>query len=127
MTLPFYYGSREENSFLNDKNKKVIGQMGFQLENRPFRLYEYECFINQLKKNQIINSYSWYVHYFDNENKINDFDGAIIIDIFNPKFYSDFPFLKKDDDYNTINAKDMEHILSWAFDFNKIYYIYNDT
>ena len=127
MTLPFYYGSREENSFLNDKNKKVIGQMGFQLENRPFRLYEYECFINQLKKNQIINSYSWYVHYFDNTNKINNFDGAIIIDIFNPKFYSDFPFLKKDDDYNTINVKDMDHILSWTFDFDKIYYNYNDT
>ena len=82
MTLPFYYGSRDENSFLNDKNKKIIGSMGFQLENRPFRLYEYESFIEQLKKNKIINSYSWYVHYFDNSNKINNFDGAIIIDIF---------------------------------------------
>ena len=127
MTLPFYYGSRDENSFLNDKNKKIIGQMGFQLDNHPFRLYEYESFIEQLKKNKIINSYSWYVHYFDNSNKINNFDGAIIIDIFNPKFYSDFPFLKKLDDYNTINVKDMEHILSWTFDFDKIYYTYNDT
>ena len=47
MTLPFYYGSREENSFLNDKNKKIIEQMGFQLDNHPFRLDEYESFIEQ--------------------------------------------------------------------------------
>ena len=37
------------------------------------------------------------------------------------------PCLQKLDDYNTINAKDIESILAWTFEFDKIYYNSNDT
>ena len=124
-SFPFYYGTRKENAYKNDK--KICGELGFQIDNGPFRFYDYDNFISLLKQNGIINSYSWYIHYFNNINKKNDFDGAIIFDILNPGFFSDFPFLKKDDDYNTVNAKDIEGILSWTFNFDKIYYTYNDT
>ena len=123
MELIFYYGQRNDNIYKN--NKEICGQLGFKLTNNPYRLYDYENFMNILKQNQIINSYSWYIHYF-NENK-NGFNGAIVIDILNPKFFNDFPFLKREDDYNTINVKDATNILSWVFNFDKIYYIYNDT
>jgi len=125
--LMFYYGSNDEKLDINDKNDKLFGHIGFKLGNAPFRLYEYEDFISVLKKNKLINSYTWYIHYFDEKNKINNFDGAIILDILNSKFFSDFPYLKKEDDYNTINVKDLEHILAWTFNFDKIYYTYNDT
>ena len=121
--MDFYYGIKNENKNKNDK--RICGTIGFKIANDPFRFYDYENFITTLKQNKIINSYSWYVHYFD--NKINNFDGAIILDIFNPKFFEDFPYLKKDDDYNTINAKDLQSILAWTFEFDKIYYNYNDT
>ena len=127
MPLTFYYGSREENPHNDDNNRKIIGQLGFKIDNTPFRFYDYENFISVLKKNQIINSYSWYIHYFDENNKINNFDGAIIMDILNPKFFNDFPFLKKDDDYNTINAVDLEHVLAWTFNFDEIYYNFKKT
>lgn len=118
--LEFYYDMNKEKN-----NNKICGIMGFQNSNIPFRLYDYDNLINVLKKNNIINSYSWYVHYF--EKKINNFDGAIILDIFNSKFLNDFPFLEKNDDYNTLNAVDLEYILSWSFDFDEIYYTLNET
>ena len=123
--LIFYYGIKKENIIKN--NKKLCGKLGFKIENSPFRFYDYDNFITVLKKNNVINSYSWYIHFFDNDKKINNFDGAIIFDIFNSQFFSDFPFLKKDDDYNLINAKDLEGILAWTFNLEKIYYLYNDT
>ena len=85
----------------------------------------WDNFITTLKQKKIVNSYSWYVYYFD--NKINNFDGAIIIDIFNFKFFENFPYLKNDDDYNTINDRNLESILAWTFEFDKIYYNYNET
>ena len=123
--LVFYYGIREENIIKNDK--KLCGILGFKIGNGPFKFYDYDNFITLLKKNNIINSYSWYIHFFDEKNKINNFDGAIIFDIFNPQFFADFPLLKKCDDYNTINTKDLEGILAWTFNFDKIYYIFNET
>ena len=122
INVPFYYGNRKDNT--ND-NRKICGNLGFKIGNSPFRFYEYENFVTILKQKGIINSYSWYIHYF--ENKKNDFDGAIIFDIFNPTFFSDFPFLQKLDDYNTINVKDIEAVLSWTFEFDKVYYNSNDT
>ena len=127
MSLMFYYGSKEENFNMNDKSNKLFGLIGFKQGNDPFRLYEYEDFISVLKKNKLINSYTWYIHYFEEKNKINNFDGAIILDILNSKFFNDFPSLKKEDDYNTINAKDLALILAWTFNFDKIYYFYNET
>ena len=122
INVKFYYGNRKDNT---NNNKKICGKLGFKILNSPFRFYEYENFITILKQNGIVNSYSWYIHYF--ENKKNDFNGAIIFDIFNPKFFEDFPCLQKLDDYNTINAKDIESILAWTFEFDKIYYNSNDT
>ena len=124
LPLIFYYGYKKDN--INKNDNKICGKIGFKIENGPFKFYDYDNFITLLKQKEIIHSYSWYIHYFDN-NKINNFDGAIFLDIFNPNFFKDFPFLKKDDDYNTINAKDKENILAWTFDFDKIYYIYNET
>ena len=120
----FYYGSNGANI---NNNKKICGIMGFQNENIPFRLYEYENFISELKRKKIINSYSWYVHYFDDKNKKNNFDGVIVLDILNQKFFSDFPFLKKEDDYNTVSVASLECILAWTFSFDEIYYHYNEN
>ena len=123
MPLVFYYGSNSE----NNNDNKICGLIGFQDGNVPYRLYDYENFVSVLKKNKITNSYSWYIHYFDEKNKINNFDGAIILDILNSKFFADFPFLKNEDDYNTISVVDLEHILAWTFNFDEIYYIVNET
>ena len=123
MDLVFYYGYRHDN--INKFNGELCGRLGFKLGNSPYRFYDYENFMTILKNNKIINSGSWYIHYF-NDNK-NGFNGAIVIDIFNPKFFNDFPFLKKEDDYNTVYVRDSENILSWTFNFDKVYYTYNDT
>ena len=123
LNLTFYYGNNKENI---DKNGRTIcGKLGFKIGKSFFKLYEYENFITILRNNKLINSYSWYVHYFD--DKKNNFDGAIIFDIFNSRFFKDFPFLKKEDDYNSISVKDTEGILAWTFEFDKIYYISDDT
>ena len=122
INVPFYYGNRDDNT---NNNRKICGKLGFQIGNSPFRFYEYENFITILKQKKVTNSYSWYIHYF--EDKKNDFDGAIIFDIFNPTFFGDFPFLQKLDDYNTISAKDIDSVLSWTFEFDKVYYNSNNT
>ena len=121
LNVEFYYGKGKEY-----KSEKLCGKIGMQIENSPFRFYEYENFINTLKTNKLINSYTWYIHYFGNNDK-NNYDGAIIFDILNPTFFSDFPQFQKSDDYNTANAKDIEGVLAWTFPFDKIYYIINET
>ena len=35
--------------------------------------------------------------------------------------------MKKEDDYNTKNVKDIEGILAWTFEFDKIYYTTNNN
>ena len=123
-----YFGNKKSN--INKNNKQICGKIGFQIENRPYRLYEYENFITMLKKNSKINSYSWYIHYYETPYKKSEnenYDGAIIFDVFNKKFYDDFPYFKNDNDYFYINVKDLERILAWTFTFDKIYYSINDT
>ena len=100
------------------------------MENLPYRYYSYDNFITSLKKNSIINSYSWYIHYYEKPYKVNEnefYDGAIVLDIFNQNYFDDFSYLKKDNEYNIVNAKDLEAILAWTFNFEKIYYTINDT
>ena len=123
-----YFGNRKDN--INRNNKQICGKIGFQIENRPYRLYEYENFITMLKKNSKINSYSWHIHYYETPYKKSEneyYDGAIVFDVFNKKFYDDFPYFKNDNDYSYINAKDLERILAWTFTFDKISYSINDT
>ena len=123
-----YFGNKKSN--INKNNKQICGKIGFQIENRPYRLYEYENFITMLKKNSKINSYSWYIHYYETPYKKSEneyYDGAIIFDVFNKKFYDDFPYFKNDNNYFYINVKDLERILAWTFTFDKIYYLINDT
>lgn len=123
-----YFGNKKSN--INKNNKQICGKIGFQIENRPYRLYEYENFITMLKKNSKINSYSWYIHYYETPYKKSEneyYDGAIIFDVFNKKFYDDFPYFQNDNDYFYINVKDLERILAWTFTFDKIYYSINDT
>ena len=123
-----YFGNRKSN--INKNNKQICGKIGFQIENRPYRLYEYENFITMLKKNSKIISYSWYIHYYETPYKKSEneyYDGAIIFDVFNKKFYDDFPYFKNDNDYFYINVKDLERILAWTFTFDKIYYSINNS
>ena len=122
----FFYGTR----YNNKKNKEICGQLGHKIDNSPYHYYEYENFIRTLKKYELISTYSWYIHYFEKPYKKNEkefYDGAIIYDIYNEKFFEDFPFLQKGYDNNEINAKDLEAILSWLVSFDKIYYNINDT
>ena len=122
------YGKRKKN--MKKDNKEICGIIGFQIENLPYHYYGYDNFIKILKKHSKIDSYSWFIHYYDKPYKINDneyYDGAIIIDIFNQKFFNDFPYLKNDNDYNTVNVRDYEAILAWTFPFDKIFYTINDT
>ena len=124
----FSFGSKKDNIYKD--NKKMCGILGFQIENLPYRYYEYDSFIKILKKQSKINSYSWFIHYYEKPYKTSEnenYDGAIIFDIFNQKFFDDLPYLKNDNEYNTINAKDYEAILAWTFPFEKIYYTVNDT
>ena len=121
----FYYGYQINN--INKKNKQICGKIGFQLENLPYHYYEYENFIRMMKKKELITSYSWYIHYYQKPFGKELYDGAIILDIFNTKFFNDFSYLKNDNDYNSINVKDLEAILAWTFKFDKIYYSTNDT
>ena len=124
----FYLGYRKNS--INKNNKQIYGKLGFKIENSPYHYYAYDNFIKILKKNEKINSYSWYVHYYEKPYKKNDkeiYDGAIIFDIFNDGFFKDFSYFKKENEYNTINAKDLEAILAWSFSFDKIYYNINDT
>ena len=78
-----------------------------------------------MKKKDLINSYSWYIHYYKKPFSKELYDGAIILDLFNKKFFDDFYYLKNNKEY--INAKDLEAILAWSFSFDKIYYNINDT
>ena len=122
----FYFGNNKNNK----KGKGICGRIGFQKENIPYHIYEYENFIRFLKKNSKIISYSWYIHYFETPFKKNDneiYDGAIIFDIFNKKFNDDFPYFKSDNDYYYVNSKDLRRILAWTFIYDKIYYTMNDT
>ena len=124
----FSFGSKKDNIYKD--NKKMCGILGFQIENLPYRYYEYDSFIKILKRHSKINSYSWFIHYYEKPYKTSEnenYDGAIILDIFNQKFFDDLPYLKNDNEYNTINAKDYEAILAWTFPFEKIYYTVNDT
>ena len=124
----FYFGNRNNNEYKN--NKKICGILGFQIENKPFHYYEYDNFIKILKNNLIINSYSWYIHYYEKQYKKNEneyYDGAIIFDIFNQKFFDDFPYLKGKDNINFVNAKDLEGVLAWTLTFEEIYFSINDT
>ena len=50
--LIFYYGQRNDNIYKN--NKEICGHLGFKLTNNPYRLYDYENFMNLLKQHQII-------------------------------------------------------------------------
>ena len=125
----FFIGNNRKNG--NDINsKEICGLLGFQIDNLPYHYYEYDNFITSLKKQSIINSYSWYIHYYEKPYKINEkeyYDGALIFDIFNKNFFETFNYLNKDIEYNTINVKDLEAILAWTFTFDKIYYTINDT
>ena len=126
----FYYGKR--NNHKKNNNNKLCGRLGFQLENLPYHYYDYFNFITTLKKNEIIKSYSWYIHHYEKPYKKNDkeiYDGAIIFDIFNEEFYKDFPNIQYENDYyyNTINTRDYEAILAWILVFDKIYYNINNT
>ena len=128
----FFIGNRKANSNINNNTEKtkICGILGFQMENLPYHYYEYDNFITSLKKSSIINSYSWYIHYYEKPYKINEnefYDGAIVLDVFNQDFFDDFTYLKKDNVYNIVNAKDLEAILAWTFSFEKIYYAINDT
>lgn len=123
----FYLGKQKNNI---NNNKGICGKMGFQIDNAPYKLYEYDNFIKILKKNSKIESYSWYIHYYEKPYKRKEneyYDGAIIFDIFNKKFFDDFSYIKNDIDRYTINVKDLEAILAWTFSFDKIYYNINDT
>ena len=44
----FYYGNKNDN--INNNNKQICGKLGFQIENLPYYLYEYENFIGMMKK-----------------------------------------------------------------------------
>ena len=122
----FYYGHRKDN--INKNNKQICGKLGFKLDNLPYHNYEYENFIRMMKQKGLINSYSWYIHYYKKPFGKELYDGAIILDIFSPKFFDDFSYLTYKIDYNTINSKDLEGILPWTFIFEKIYYnTFNDT
>ena len=121
----FYFGNRNKNE---NNYKNICGVIGFELENKPFHFYEYVNFLNMLKKKTIINSYSWYIHYYEKTYKINEneyYNGSIIIDIYDKSFYDDFPYFKNDS-YYTVNAKGTESYLSWIFSFENIYYIINN-
>ena len=123
----FYIGKQKSNI---NNNKGICGEMGFQIDNAPYKYYEYDNFIKILKKNSKIEFYSWYIHYYDKPYKKNEnecYDGAIIFDIYNKKFFNDFSKIKYDNERNTINVKDLEAILAWTFSFDKIYYNINDT
>ena len=126
----FIFYLLNKNNDNNKKDKPLCGKIGFKLENSPYRMYEYENFIGILKRKSIINSYSWYVHYFEKPMKYKEnkfYDGAIIIDIFNKKFYDDFPYFKANNDYKYAKAKDLERILSWTFSLSNIYFSLNDS
>ena len=127
-SFKFYYGINNKNKIIN--NDILCGRLGFQIENIPYRFYNYDNFIKILKKNETIKSYSWYIHHYEKPYKRNDkeiYDGAIIFDIYNQDFFNDFSNIKYEDNYNTINVKDYEAILAWTFTFDKIYYNINDT
>ena len=124
----FYYGKLSIN--LNKNSKDICGKIGFQIDNLPYRSYDYDNFITILKKNSKIESYSWFIHYFEKPYKKSEkefYNGAIIIDIFNQKFFDDFPYIKNEKDYNTIKAIDLESIMAWSFTFDNIYYNINNT
>lgn len=122
----FYIGKQKYNI---NNNKGICGKIGFQIDNAPYKYYEYDNFIKSLKKYNKIESYSWYIHYYEKPYKKNEneyYDGAIIFDIYHKKFLDDFSYIKYDNEHNTINAKDLEAILAWTFSFDKIYYNIND-
>ena len=59
----FYYGYKDNN--INKNNKQICGKLGFQIDNLPYFYYEYDNFIKMMKKKELINSYSWYIHYYE--------------------------------------------------------------
>ena len=123
----FYIGKQKFNI---NNNKGICGKMGFSIDNAPYKFYEYDNIIKILKKNSKIEFYSWYIHYYEKPYKKNEneyYDGAIILDIYNKRFFDDFSNIKYDNDHNTINVKDLEAILAWTFTFDKVYYNINNT
>ena len=120
--------SKQKNNILIEKNK-YCGEIGL----RRFSdnsILDKESFIYNLKKNNIINSYSWGIFFFnpENLNKIDDdtqgkYDGFFIagiisddnIDIFDSNFVC------------TIYAE--EDSLYWTLNFDRIFYYekINDT
>jgi hypothetical protein len=104
-------------------SNKWCGKLGFQLDNKPYKTYHYQNFINLLKKESKINSLTWYIHFNNktNEKNNNINDGIIIFDFFDKNLEKDFPILNNYQ-MNTIKAKDVESILSWVVEFDKIFY-----
>ena len=129
-SFKFYYGKSKDNLGIN--SKEVCGRLGFQIENLPYHYYDYDNYnlVKVLKKNEKINSYSWYIHYYEKPYRKNDkeiYDGVIIFDIFKSDFFKDFPNIKNENNYNTVNVKDYSEILAWTFTFDEISYKINDT
>ena len=82
-SFKFYYGKNNKNTNIN--KDKLCGRLGLQIENLPYRFYNYDNFIKILKKNKAIKSYSWYIHHYEKPYKSNNkeiYDGAIIFDIY---------------------------------------------
>ena len=109
----------------SDKSKinNLCGSLGFNLKNRNNGLYNIENFIITLKQFAISNSYSWYIHFF-NQKYNNEYDGAIVISIYDKIFLDDFSLINNN---MTSFAYDITNILSWVIYVDKIYYEFNNT
>ena len=90
------------------------GILGLKLKNKLVNPYDKNInFIEQLKKNKIIDNYSFTIIY---PKKRNDFNGELIIGI------NDFDLKKKNNNFLYTKVTEIDGLIDWGFKFTKGYF-----
>ena len=116
------------------KFENFCGILGFGLKQR-YTDYNLDTFLNSLKRQGLINDYSWSYIYFEKENNkiinlpkitnkyiIDNFDGLLILGNYT------YDYMLKSNEFNNyiqISAAEKEKHIKWALIFHKIYCKYN--
>ena len=108
---------------LNGEKSELFGGIGLLIPTKT--QFGFNKFFETLKKNNVTNSYTWTLKYFNNYSFIDYYNKSMPIGEFifgeEPHNYEENKILYNESNYHSVSPIERDNILYWEFIFDSIY------